>query len=113
MASQKASCSILDANQEEKAEIANLQLYKSALAATSCSLVIGDARSCDNPIIYCNQAFLELTGYSQDEVIGYNLRFLHGCDTNPKAIEQIHQSIREGQDATVVLKNYRKDGTFF
>jgi PAS domain S-box-containing protein len=113
MVSKKASCSALDANQVEKVDIGNLWLYDRALAATSCGIVISDARSFDNPIIYCNPAFLQITGYSQDEVIGQNCRFLQGPDTDPKAVEQIRQSIRTGQEVRVVLKNYRKDGTLF
>lgn len=113
MASKKASCRALDTNRAKKANIETLWLYDRALAATSCGIVISDARSIDNPIIYCNQAFLEITGYSQDEVIGRNCRFLQGSDTDPTAVEKIRQSIRTGQEVRVVLKNYRKDGTLF
>ncbi|HEY9743655.1 MAG TPA: PAS domain S-box protein [Coleofasciculaceae cyanobacterium] len=114
MASQQASYSPLDAYQQEKfATGGALRLCERALAATSCGIVISEARSPDNPIIYCNLAFLEITGYSRQEVIGRNCRFLQGSDTDPKAIEEIRQAIRTGQEARVVLKNYRKDGTPF
>lgn len=113
MVGKKASCRALDANQSEPVDIGNKRLYDRALAATSCGIVISDARCFDNPIIYCNPAFLEITGYSQEEVIGRNCRFLQGHDTDPMAVEQIRQSIRAGQEVRVVLKNYRKDGTLF
>ncbi len=113
MVGKKASYRALDANQSEQVDIGNKRLYDRALAATSCGIVISDARCFDNPIIYCNPAFLEITGYSQEEVIGRNCRFLQGHDTDPIAVEQIRQSIRTGQEVTVVLKNYRKDGTVF
>ena len=113
MASNQASCSAPDADRAEDVNISNLWLYDRALAATSCGIVISDARLFDNPIIYCNPAFLEITGYSQDEVIGKNCRFLQGDDTEPNAIEQIRQSLRTGQEVRVILKNYRKDGTSF
>lgn len=112
-ASQKASCSALDPHQEEKLDTGALWLYKRALAATSCGIVISDACQLNNPIIYCNPAFEKITGYSQEEAIGRNCRFLQGPDTDPKVIEKIRQSIREGQECQVVLKNYRKDGTSF
>lgn len=112
-ASQKASCSALDPYQEEKLDTGALWLYKRALAATSCGIVISDACQPNNPIIYCNPAFEKITGYSQEEAIGHNCRFLQGPDTDPKVIEKIRQSIREGQECQVVLKNYRKDGTPF
>ena len=110
---QQASCRVLNANPEKKVDIGNLWLYDRALSATSCGIVISDARSFDNPIIYCNPAFLEITGYSQEEVLGRNCRFLQGSDTDPEAVEQIRQSLRTGQEVRVVLKNYRKDGTLF
>jgi PAS domain S-box-containing protein len=113
MVGKKASYRALDANQSEQVDIGNKRLYDRALAATSCGIVISDARCFDNPIIYCNPAFLEITGYSQEEVIGRNCRFLQGHDTDPIAVEQIRQSIRTGQEVRVVLKNYRKDGTVF
>ena len=110
---QKASCSALAPHQEEKLDTGALRLYKHALAATSCGVVISDARQPNNPLIYCNPAFEKITGYTQEEAIGHNCRFLQGLDTDPKAIEQIRQSIRAGQECQVVLKNYRKDGTPF
>ncbi len=113
MASQQASCRALDAEREEKVDQGNLWLYVRALAATSCGIVISDARSFDNPIIYCNPAFTEITGYARDEVIGRNCRFLQGSDTDAKAVDRIRQSIRNGQEVRVVLKNYRKDGSLF
>jgi PAS domain S-box-containing protein len=90
-----------------------LWLYERALAATSCGIVISDARQPDCPIIYCNSAFLEITGYSRDEIIGRNCRFLQGTDTDPDAVEQIRQALRMERECQVVLKNYRKDGSLF
>ena len=113
MATQRPSCPVGYAHQEEKLDIGTLRLYESALAATSCGIVISDARLPQNPIIYCNAAFEKITGYSQDEVIGRNCRFLQGNQTDPEAIEKIRQSVRNGQGCEVVLQNYRKDGTLF
>jgi PAS domain S-box-containing protein len=112
-ANEKASCSALAPHQEERLDTDALWLYKRALAATSCGIVISDARQPNCPLIYCNAAFEKITGYSQEEAIGRNCRFLQGADTDPKAVEQIRQSLRAGQECQVVLKNYRKDGTPF
>lgn len=113
MARQQARCSRPDTNQEDITNAGAFWLYNRALAATSCGIVISDARAPDNPIIYCNPAFLKITGYSCEEVIGRNCRFLQGKDTDPAAIEQIRQAIQGEQECHVVLKNYRKDGTLF
>jgi PAS domain S-box-containing protein len=113
MATKRPSCRRQYAHQEEKLDTGTLRLYESALAATSCGIVISDARLPQNPIIYCNSAFEKITGYSQDEVIGRNCRFLQGEKTDSKAIEKIRQSVRNEQGCEVVLQNYRKDGTLF
>ncbi|MEW6494127.1 MAG: PAS domain-containing protein, partial [Cyanobacteriota bacterium] len=75
MASQQASYSPTDANQQhDEIDPDKLWFYDRPLASKSCGIVISDAQAFDNPIIYCNQSFLEITGYSQDEVIGQNCR---------------------------------------
>lgn len=113
MARQQVSCSRSQALQEETVNTGAFWLYNRALAATSCGIVISDARAPDYPIIYCNPAFVKITGYSCEEVLGRNCRFLQGKDTDPAAVEQIRQSIQAQRECHVVLKNYRKDGTLF
>lgn len=67
----------------------------------------------DNPIVYANGAFLEMSGYSEAEVLGRNCRFLQGGDTDPASIEEIRAALREERLAIVEVVNYRKDGTRF
>lgn len=76
-------------------------------------MVIADARQPDCPIVLANRSFLALTGYSAEEVIGQNCRFLQGRGTSPKAIAQIRLAVIEGREATVEILNYRKDGSPF
>lgn len=90
-----------------------LRLLEQAIAASSAGIVISDANQPDRPIIYCNPAFEKITGYSPEEVLGRNCRFLQGEETDPTALAQIRASLQEGRDCQVVLKNYRKDGTTF
>lgn len=75
--------------------------------------VISDPRQPDNPIIACNEAFLDLTGYSRQEVIGRNCRFLRGPDTESELTEVLRDAIRKSQPAIVEIRNYKKDGTPF
>jgi PAS domain S-box-containing protein len=56
---------------------------------------------------------MAMTGYSKEEVLGHNCRFLQGEGTDPKAVEQLRQAIRLAKPVTVRLLNYRKDGTPF
>lgn len=113
MATQRATSSKRYARQEEKLDTGTLWLYDRALAATSCGIVISDARLPNNPLIYCNPAFEKITGYAQEEVLGRNCRFLQGPLTDLDSIDLIRQSVREGRGCQVVLRNYRKDGTVF
>ena len=79
----------------------------------NAGVVITDPSIKDNPIIYANKFFYELTGYSEEEVIRKNCRFLQGKDTDKKAVAKIKESIEEGKIFDETIKNYKKDGTHF
>jgi len=84
-----------------------------ALESTNSGVVITDYRLPDNPIIFCNHAFENLTGYSREEVTGQNCRFLQGNDKVQDAIIELHESIQQGAPVTIELRNYHKNGTLF
>ena len=75
--------------------------------------VVSDPRLPDNPLIACNQAFIDLTGYSEEEIIGRNCRFLAGPGTEPWLTETIREGVRERKPVMVEILNYKKDGTPF
>lgn len=75
--------------------------------------VVSDPKLADNPIVAVNLAFLELTGYSQDEVIGRNCRFLRGPDTENSQTAKLREAIFEKRPTLAELINYRKDGSRF
>jgi len=83
------------------------------IEASATAAVISDPRQPDNPIVACNAAFLELTGYARDDVIGRNCRFLSGPDTEPALSETLRTGIRNRQPVLVEILNYRKDGSAF
>ncbi|HBA65558.1 MAG TPA: PAS sensor protein, partial [Methylococcaceae bacterium] len=62
----------------------------------------------DMPIVYANKAFETVTGYSQEEVIGRNCRFLQGEDRNQEEIKRIKEAINAQKPVEVVLRNYKK-----
>jgi PAS domain S-box-containing protein len=65
------------------------------------------------PIIYANKAFERLTGYSQEEIIGHNCRFLQGDDHDQAERYQIAEALKNNEAVEVTLRNYKKDGTLF
>ncbi len=89
------------------------RLLDRAVAASSNGIVITDPNLPDNPIVYVNPAFEKTTGYTMEEAMGRNCRFLQGEDRDQPAIEELRACIREGQECRVVLRNYRSDGTRF
>lgn len=67
----------------------------------------------DMPIVYANKAFETMTGYSQEDIIGHNCRFLQGPDRDQDARYEIFQAIRNNQGVVVTLRNYKKNGELF
>ncbi|WP_201243485.1 EAL domain-containing protein [Rheinheimera salexigens] len=90
-----------------------LRLFKRAVDASYNGVVISDITQPDMPITYVNSAFEKFTGYSKKESIGRNCRFLQGTERDELAIEPIRLAIESKQEVSVILKNYRKDGTLF
>ncbi len=76
-------------------------------------VVMTDPNQPDNPIIYTNPAFTEITGYSGDEILGKNCRFLQGSEHDQEALKEVRLAIREERAVTAVLRNYKKNGTLF
>ena len=67
----------------------------------------------DNPIVWTSEAFLQMTGYDRDDVIGRNCRFLQGPRTDPRQVSVIRDAVYKEHEASVTILNYRKDGTTF
>ena len=80
---------------------------------SSIAAVISDPRQIDNPIIECNRAFEQLTGFGRGEIIGRNCRFLSGPATEPALTAQIRTAVRERRPVLVEILNYKKDRTRF
>eukprot|EP00217_Crustomastix_stigmatica_P012793 CAMPEP_0183797780 /NCGR_PEP_ID=MMETSP0803_2-20130417/17021_1 /TAXON_ID=195967 /ORGANISM="Crustomastix stigmata, Strain CCMP3273" /LENGTH=709 /DNA_ID=CAMNT_0026042449 /DNA_START=114 /DNA_END=2240 /DNA_ORIENTATION=- len=77
------------------------------------SFVISDPSLPDCPIVFASEAFLDLTGYSREEVLGRNCRFLQGPETDRESVLQIREAVRQGRECSVRLLNYTKSGQKF
>lgn len=92
------------------------QLSKSlrtVVAATPVATIISNPRLADNPIIAVNQTFIDLTGYSAEDVLDRNCRFLSGAGTEPWLTEKIREGARDHHPVLVEILNYKKCGSPF
>lgn len=91
----------------------SLNILLRAVESSLTGVVISDCNQPDMPLIYVNPSFTELTGYSLDECVGKNCRFLQGPETDQEEVDKIRAAIKYGNNCTVTILNYRKDGTTF
>jgi len=94
-------------------ELATSELMSSAMDTSPIGISIADADRDDEPLIYVNDEFLELTGYPREEVLGRNCRFLQGERTSEETVARVRHAIDNEEPVTVELRNYRKDGSMF
>lgn len=110
---------VYDRKSNSKGQCMNTDLDESYLRSllerdeVEMSVVFSDPHSPDNPMIFVSDEFETQTGYSPDEAVGRNCRFLQGPETNPHAIEAIRQGLKAETRFTIDILNYRKNGEPF
>ncbi|MDL5052331.1 PAS domain S-box protein [Oscillatoria laete-virens NRMC-F 0139] len=90
-----------------------LRIKEQAISSVNNGVIITDARVRDCPIIYVNDAFTRITGYTKEDVVGKNCRFLQGTDHDQADLDILRQALASQSSCRVVLRNYRKDGSLF
>ena len=88
-----------------------LRLLERAVEAAGTGITVMDARSSEYPLTYANPAFLTMTGWPREEILGENLRVLRGPETDVAATTELRDALAEGRACRVLVKNYRKDET--
>ena len=88
-------------------------VFAHAIKHSRLPLCITDPTQPDEPIIFANQAFCDLTGYDQADFIGKNCRFLQGPETTRASVEAIHATLAAREVAMIEIVNYRKNGEKF
>ena len=86
-------------------EIGRGDPFAAAIRGTRMPMVITDPRRDDNPIVFANKAFQDLTGYERDEIIGQNCRFLQGPKSDKAAVAKIREALEAGADIHIDLLN--------
>jgi PAS domain S-box-containing protein len=84
--------------------------WETIINKAGCPVVVTDARAKDNPIVFVNSRFEELSGYRKEEVVGHNPRLLHGLERNQPGLAELRQAINERRPCRVAIRDYRKDG---
>lgn len=85
-----------------------LEVIKKALDHVRVGVVITDPALEDNPIVYVNQGFVQMTGYETEEILGKNCRFLQGKHTDPAEVDNIRTALQNKEPVTVQIQNYKK-----
>ena len=111
---------LIEANQRETTlaarmsdQLQELSIFGSVVDNSIVGITIADMRQPDAPLIYVNNAFTVITGYSRDLAVGYNCRFLQGPETSAEEVRAIRDAIQAGLPYVGELINYRQDGTRF
>ena len=88
-------------------------IFFAAVEMTRMPMLVTDPRQQDNPIVFANRAFLDLTLYEEEDVIGRNCRMLQGPDTNPDTVREVRDALAEHRAVALDILNYKADGTPF
>ena len=91
----------------------NARLLQRMVDASQDGIVVAELEGDDTILIYANKAFETLTGYSGDEVLYQDCRFLQAGDRDQVALQVIRDAMARGEPVRQRLRNYRKDGTHF
>ncbi|MFD2190648.1 PAS domain-containing protein [Pistricoccus aurantiacus] len=91
----------------------NAELLERIVDASEDGIVVAEQEGDEHILIYVNQGFERLTGYSIDEILYRDCRFLQNGDRDQPGLDRLRAALKAGQACREVLRNYRKDGTLF
>jgi PAS domain S-box-containing protein len=88
-------------------------IFFAAVEMTRMPMIVTDPRQEDDPIVFANGAFFDLTGYTREDVMGRNCRLLQGPQTDRGTVDEVRKALDEHRSVAVDILNYKKDGTPF
>ncbi|REK34602.1 MAG: PAS domain S-box protein [Bacteroidetes bacterium] len=100
----------------KKKETQHLKLLESVITNTKDAVLITEAEPMDDPgprILYVNEAFTRMTGYTADEVIGKSPRILQGPNSDKAELERLSKALRNWESCEITTLNYKKNGDEF
>lgn len=91
----------------------NAKLLQLVIDASNDGIVVAEQEGDDNILIYANPAFERLTGYTSEEILYRDCRFLQGSDRDQPGLAAIREAVKTQQPCRQIIRNYRKDGSSF
>ncbi|MDO9055350.1 MAG: diguanylate cyclase [Sulfuricurvum sp.] len=88
-------------------------LFKHLVDVVDTGITITDPSLPDNPLIYVNRAFTETTGYSAEDALGRNCRFLREREPKQPALGVVYEALKNAKSCEVELRNFTKEGKLF
>lgn len=88
-------------------------IFRLAVESTSTGVLVTGPQANDCPILYANPYFKQMTGFSEEEILGKNCRFLQGPDTDSTVVKRIRETLSSENVFRGEILNYRKDGRSF
>ena len=101
---------------KQKQEEQRLKLLESVIINATDAVLITEAEPFDYPghkIIFVNEAFTTMTGYTAEEVMGKTPRLLQGPKSDKKELKKLGATLRRWESCEVTLLNYKKNGEAF
>jgi PAS domain S-box-containing protein len=108
-----AKTHVPDSGSEQEFNAGSNELFKAAFQSARMAILMTDPHRADHPVVFANDAFLHLTGYSREEALGRNCQFLQGAETDPAAVAVIDAALDSGRGAEAEILNYKRDGAAF
>jgi PAS domain S-box-containing protein len=88
-------------------------VFFAAVEMTRMPMILTDPNQPDNPVVFANKAFLDLTGYEESEILGRNCRFLQGPGSDRDVVAELREAVEKVDAVSVEILNYKRDGTPF
>jgi len=103
----------MTASQWDQLPEASFEIKERALDEAPVGITISDTSHPDNPLVYVNDQFVRMTGYSKEFALGRNCRFLQGEETAEEPVARMARAVEKREPLTVEVRNYRKNGEQF
>lgn len=110
---EKVALIILSDVTQRKQAYDEVEFFKNLVDIVNTGITITDPNQSDNPLIYVNKAFTDMTQYQLEDAFGKNCRFLNANDREQEGLEVIRKAVKQEKSCEVVLRNYAKDGKLF